>query len=91
MASVLHEGRVVRSDGSGAGGAVVAVARGTAATPEIGIRCDPAGWFRIALPPGAYEIEARAPDGAVGRLAVEVAKKATAIEILVNSETFSED
>lgn len=68
---VLHHGRVVTADGRGVARALVAVARGTAATPEIGIVADVEGAFGIALPPGRYEIEARAPDGRCGRVTIE--------------------
>ncbi len=67
---VLREGRVVWPDGSPAVGAIVAIASGTAPTPEIAIRCDQEGRFRIALPEGWFRIEARAPDGATGGIEV---------------------
>jgi len=61
-----RRGRVVFPDGSAASGALVAILSGTAPTPEIGIRCDVQGRFRIALPPGQFRIQARAATGEVG-------------------------
>jgi hypothetical protein len=61
-----RHGRVVFPDGSPAPRALVAVASGTAPTPEIGIRCDAEGRFRIALPPGHFRIGATASDGSTG-------------------------
>ncbi|WP_406854406.1 carboxypeptidase-like regulatory domain-containing protein [Alsobacter sp. KACC 23698] len=65
---VLHVGRVVRGDGMPAAGALVWVASGTAPTPEIAVVCDGEGRFRLALPPGRFEIRARAGDGAEGAI-----------------------
>ncbi|WP_181832669.1 carboxypeptidase-like regulatory domain-containing protein [Bosea caraganae] len=78
---VLHRGRVTTPDGAGASAALVFVASGTASTPEIAIRCDADGWFRLALPPGRFVIEARAPDGRTGK--VEVTTGAVAQELAV--------
>jgi hypothetical protein len=81
----LHRGRVLRDDGSPVPGALVAVASGTAPTPEIAIRCDDDGRFRIALPSGRFRIEARAPDGAVGTVDATTDQQAIEIEIIVKS------
>lgn len=82
-AFVLHRGRVVTREGRGVAGALVAVARGTAPTPEIGIVCDAEGYFGIALPPGRYTIEARAPDGRVGSTSLVTGTEAQLFEIVV--------
>jgi hypothetical protein len=63
-------GRVLDASGQPVSGAVVAVASGTAPTPEIGIRTRSDGRFTVALPPGTFQLEARTPEGAVGRLEV---------------------
>jgi hypothetical protein len=78
---VLHRGRVVTREGRGVPRALVAVARGTAPTPEIGIVCDADGYFGIALPPGRYTIEARAPDGRVGSTTILTGSEAQSFEI----------
>jgi hypothetical protein len=83
--AVLHDGRVRRQDGAAAPGPIVAVTRGTAPTPEIGIRCDVEGRFRIALPPGRYEIEARAPDGELGTVSIETSREAQIVEIVLSA------
>lgn len=85
MVNLLHHGRVVRVDGSGVPDAVVYVTRGTAPTPEIAIRCDTQGRFRIALPPGKFDIEAQSPDGASGRTTVEIEAGLVDIVILVGA------
>lgn len=83
--AVLHEGRVRRQDGEGGSGVIVEVTRGTAPTPEIGIRCDQEGRFRIALPPGRYEIEARAPNGELGTVSIETHTEVQIIDIILNA------
>ncbi len=82
--TVRHEGRVRYRSGEFAAGAIVAVQRGTAPTPEIAIRCDAKGGFHIALPPGRYDIEARAPGGEFGTVSVETGSEAQIIEIVLN-------
>ncbi len=69
---ILHRGRVRWDDGTGVAGALVSVASGTAPTPEIAIRCDADGAFRIALPGGTFQIEASAEDGTKARVDVQV-------------------
>jgi hypothetical protein len=69
----LHQGRVTDRNGTGLGHALVYVARGNAATPEIAVKCDAAGHFRLALPPGHFQIEARSVEGRVGSTEIEVA------------------
>jgi hypothetical protein len=59
------------------------VASGTAATPEIGIRANAQGEFRIALPTGTYEIEAKAPGGPSARIHVSIGGKAKEIELVL--------
>ncbi len=81
MEGVLHRGRVVSREGGGVARALVAVTRGTAPTPEIGIVCDADGCFGIALPPGRYTIEARAPDGRTGSIAITTGTEAQTFEI----------
>jgi hypothetical protein len=80
---VLHRGRVTRRDGLGVPGALVWVARGTAPSPEIAIRCDADGGFRIALLPGSYVIEASSPDGEVGEITVDTGASPLALKIVV--------
>jgi len=70
--SLPRRGRVARADGRPAGGALVWVESGSAPTPEIAIRADGAGRFRIALPSGRFRLRARAPDGAEGKATLEV-------------------
>ncbi len=80
----LHGGQVLREDGAPAPGALVAVVSGTAPTPEIAIRCDAEGRFRVALPPGRFRLTARAPDGALGSTEVDTAgAAATPAEIRI--------
>jgi hypothetical protein len=81
---ILHQGRVTNVRGSGLGQALVYVARGTAGTPEIAVKCDDAGNFRLALPPGHFQIEARSSDGAVGSTEVDVTKGAEEISIVID-------
>ena len=80
---LLHHGRVVGRGGAPISGALVAVASGTAPTPEIAIRTNSEGRFRIALPKGRFAIDARAPDGAAGHTEVTVADEEQTIEIAV--------
>jgi Carboxypeptidase regulatory-like domain len=83
---VMHEGRVRYRSGEFAAGAIVAVQRGTAPTPEIAIRCDAKGGFHIALPQGRYDIEARAHNGEFGTVSVATGSEAQIIEIVLNEE-----
>ena len=64
--TVLHRGRVRWEDGTPVPGALVAVASGTAPTPEVALRTNAAGEFGIALPAGTFSIEAHGPAGAKG-------------------------
>jgi hypothetical protein len=57
---------VIREDATSVAGALAAVEWGTAATPEIAIRADQSGFFRLALPSGRFRVQARAPDGTTG-------------------------
>jgi len=82
--SVLHEGIVRAGDGAPVPDALVAVARGTEPTPEIAIRSNHEGRFGIALPPGSYEIEARAPGGAHGLVTVRTGEARQVIEIVLD-------
>lgn len=68
------------ADGQPAAGALVAVAWGTAPTPEIAIRTGSDGGFAVALPPGRFRIEANSPDGK-GEAEIEVAGEPPEIEI----------
>jgi len=81
--AVRHKGRVVSRKGQGVASALVAVARGTAPTPEIGICCDQQGYFQIALPPGRYVLEARAPDGKTGSVEIVTDEVSLAVEIVL--------
>jgi hypothetical protein len=71
----------VARQGGGVAHALVAVAHGTAPTPEIGIGCDAEGYFAIALPPGRFVLEARAPDGRTGRVTLTTGGDAQRFEI----------
>ena len=84
---VLHHGRVVGANGAGAASALVFVARGTAPTPEIAIRCDKEGRFRLALPPGRFVIEAQSAEGAIGSLEIETGMEAQSFWIMVADRT----
>lgn len=64
------KGIVTDLEGRPAGGALIAVIRGTAAVPEIGIRADEAGNFQISLPNGTFTVEGHSPDGARGSIEV---------------------
>ncbi len=81
--AVLHEGWVRRHSGEQVAGAVVAVQRGTAPTPEIAIRCDTEGRFRIALPPGHYDIQACTPNGVCATVNIETGTVKQIIEIAI--------
>jgi hypothetical protein len=81
---ILHQGRVTNSRGSGLGKALVYVARGTAGTPEIAVKCDDTGHFRLALPPGHFQIEARSVEGAVGSTEVDVTNDIEEIAIVID-------
>ena len=81
--SILHRGRVLWEDRTPVSGAIVAVASGTAPTPEIGIRANAQGEFRIALPTGTYQIEAKAPDGPSARIDVSIEGSAKEIELVL--------
>jgi hypothetical protein len=81
---VLHHGRVTDRRGAGLGHALVYVARGTAGTPEIAIKCDLAGRFRLALPPGRFQIEARSTAGTIGAIEIEVSKGDEEIAIVID-------
>lgn len=78
---IAHSGRVLGPDGAPAAGALVAVARGDAATPDVAVRTDVGGRFVLALPAGCFEIEARSREGGRGKAAVRVAGQA--VDILV--------
>jgi Carboxypeptidase regulatory-like domain len=80
---ILHQGRVLWDDGTIVPGALVAVTSGTAPTPEIAIRANANGEFRIALPSGTFGIEARAPNGATGSVDVVVGTQPTVIEVVL--------
>jgi hypothetical protein len=81
---ILHQGRVVDRRGAGSGQALVYVAGGTAKTPEIAVRCDDAGRFRMALPPGHFRIEARSVRGTVGTVEMEVKGNDDEIAIIID-------
>lgn len=57
---------MVDAHGRPVGGALVSVAWGTAATPEIGRRTNDAGVFHVGLPPGRFRVQAVAPSGGAG-------------------------
>ncbi len=81
--SILHRGRVLWEDGTPVSGAIVVVASGTAPTPEIGIRANAHGEFRVALPTGTYQIEAKAPDGPSTRIDISIEGNAKEIELVL--------
>ncbi|MCK1506841.1 carboxypeptidase-like regulatory domain-containing protein [Bradyrhizobium sp. 18] len=81
---ILHHGRVTDRQGTGVGDALVYVVQGTASTPEIAVKCDAAGHFRLALPPGQFRIEARSMAGAVGSTEIEVSKGDEKIAITID-------
>jgi protocatechuate 3,4-dioxygenase beta subunit len=81
---ILHHGRVTDRHGAGVANALVYVAQGTAGTPEIAVKCDHAGHFRLALPPGHFQIEARSITGAVGSTEIEVSKGDERIAIIID-------
>lgn len=63
-------GRVVDALGGPVAAAAVMVAGGTAPTPEIAIRTDAEGRFRLALPAGTFRVVAHAADGRRGEIEV---------------------
>ncbi|CAO4146998.1 hypothetical protein LPLAFNJD_LOCUS2338 [Methylorubrum aminovorans] len=73
--------------GGKAGRALVYVASGTGPTPEIAIRSDAEGRFRLALPPGSYVVAARLLDGREGFVEVGTGDKPQDIEIEIPNET----
>jgi carboxypeptidase family protein len=81
--TVLHRGRVRWEDGTPVPGALVAVASGTAPTPEVAIRTNAAGEFGIALPAGTFSIEAHGPAGAKGSREVRVPSSEEHIDIVL--------
>jgi hypothetical protein len=81
---ILHRGRVINRRGNGVSKALVYVARGTAATPEIAVKCDAAGRFRLALPPGRFRIEARSTDGTIGAIDMETSSEDDEIAIVID-------
>lgn len=83
-ARVLHQGRVVLPDGGGASAALVFVKTGTGPTPEIAIRCDSEGRFRLALPTGRYVLAARAVDGRVGEIDVESGQEPQDLQVSIS-------
>jgi hypothetical protein len=81
---VLYHGRVTDRRGTGLGHALVYVAHGTAGTPEIAVKCDDSGRFRLALPPGHFRIEARSQAGAGGSIEIDVGKGDERIAIVID-------
>jgi hypothetical protein len=79
-----HRGRVCWDDRTPIPDALVAVTSGTAPTPEIAIRTDNHGRFRIALPAGRFRLQARAPGGATGQIDLEIGDEEGQIEIVVD-------
>jgi hypothetical protein len=79
----LCTGRVVREDTTSVAGALAAVEWGTAPTPEIAIRADDNGIFRLALPSGRFRVEARGPDGATGSIELMIENAACDFEIVL--------
>jgi hypothetical protein len=79
----LCTGHAVREDATSVAGALAAVGWGTAATPEIAIRADENGIFRLALPSGRFRIEARAPDGTTGSIELLIQNEARDFEIVL--------
>ncbi|KJC50373.1 hypothetical protein UP09_04855 [Bradyrhizobium sp. LTSP885] len=65
-------GIVVDAGGRPVAGALIAVVHGTAAVPEIGIRADDQGTFYLSLPAGSFTVEGHSPDGARGRIDIDV-------------------
>jgi hypothetical protein len=64
-------------------GALVAVEWGTAPTPEVAIRADKDGIFRLALPSGRFRVEAKASDGATGSIELMIENEAQDFEIVL--------
>jgi hypothetical protein len=81
----LCTGRVVREDATPAGHALAYVGWGTAPTPEIAIRANENGIFRLALPRGRFRVEARGSDGATGRIELVIENEALHFEIVLKS------
>ncbi|SCB55769.1 Carboxypeptidase regulatory-like domain-containing protein [Bradyrhizobium shewense] len=81
---ILHHGRVTDRHGAGVGNALVYVVQGTASTPEIAVKCDAAGHFRLALPPGHFRIEARSMAGAIGATEFEASRDDERIAIILD-------
>ncbi|MCA1542240.1 carboxypeptidase regulatory-like domain-containing protein [Bradyrhizobium sp. NBAIM32] len=81
---ILHHGRVIDRYGAGVGDALVYVVHGTASTPEIAVKCDASGRFRLALPPGHFKIEARSMAGAIGATDFDVGTGDERIEIIID-------
>ena len=79
----LCTGHIVREDGRSAAGALAAVEWGTAPTPEIAIRANENGIFRLALPNGRFRVEARAPDGAIGSIELMIENAPREFEIVL--------
>ncbi|WP_105370794.1 carboxypeptidase-like regulatory domain-containing protein [Neorhizobium huautlense] len=82
---ILHTGRVVHHNGRPAAGAFVWVATGTAPTPEIAVVSDEKGYFRLALPPGHFEIRARSEGGQEGKAEATAGEEPLHIEIEVSA------
>jgi hypothetical protein len=79
----LCTGHIVREDARSAAGALAAVEWGTAPTPEIAIRANENGIFRLALPNGRFRVEARAPDGAIGSIELMIENAPREFEIVL--------
>jgi hypothetical protein len=82
-ATHLCTGRVIREDATPVAGALAAVTRGTAPTPEIAIRADENGSFRVALPNGRFHIEASGPGMATGSIELVIEDRACDFEIVL--------
>jgi hypothetical protein len=67
-------------------GALAAVGWGTAPTPEIAIRANENGIFRLALPIGRFRVDARGPDGATGSIELVIENKALHFEIVLKRQ-----
>src|SRR5688500_2460007 len=63
MEQRVYRGRLTRADGAAIAGASIAVARGSAPTPEVARTTTREGRFAIALPSGIYELRISTPDG----------------------------
>jgi len=80
---MIYSGVVIDGEGKRIADALVGVMWGTAPTPEISIRTDPLGNFRIDLPPGRFRLAGHAPDGRIGTIDVEVPGRMTGDIIIV--------